>query len=192
MPPRTRNAELEPEHLRFRSLPCMALIDRLPPPPPSGAPKRARRSTSLDVDSIARPTGLNMPENISTLSVEVAHDGVIESGPLSVTSLTNAPLSAILGAFGFGSGGPGGVLPFSPTMQTGRAFSPAPPPLSSITGHAQAPLFGLAPMSIREFVGPESAQLLEAALEAPLSTRPLSHSRKSPRLSDWGSGSEAM
>ena len=56
-----------------------------------------------------------------------------------------------------------------------------PLPRQVALGPAHTPLFGLEPLSIQAFVG-ESAMLLEEALDAPLSSHPLTHSRKSPRL----------
>ena len=72
-------------------------------------------------------------------------------------------------------------MPPSSASFPGSLTSPLFPPLSAITGPAHTPLFGLSPASMHTFVG-ESAVLLEAALDAPLSSHPLSHSRKSPRL----------
>ena len=52
---------------------------------------------------LVQPSGLSMPEGIHSLSVEVAPEATFENGQLSVSALVNAPLSAILSAFGFGS-----------------------------------------------------------------------------------------
>ncbi len=123
-----------------------------------------------------------MPEGLGGLSVEIAPDSAeVAGGQLSISSLSNAPLSAILGAFGFGSGG-GAMPPPSANFQALQGpLSPNFPPLSAMAGPAHTPLFGLSPRSMQTFVG-EAAPLLEEALDAPLSSHPLSHSRKSPRL----------
>jgi len=130
-----------------------------------------------------------MPQGLGGLSIEVSApdaSGSLDGGQLSISSLTNAPLSAILGAFGFGSSGSSSALPLAPsaggTGFTAALASPALEPLSAMTGgRSQTPLFGLKAQSMQKFVGNASAQLLEDALDAPLSTH-LSHSRKSPRL----------
>lgn len=188
------------------------------PPPDSGMmppPKRAARLSrepSIDTSRLSvdvgpgsvvgaplsssskrssRPAGLNMPSGIGMLSVEVTADTALDTngGALSISSLSNAPLSAILGAFGFGSAGGSSALPLPPSAGgTGFTASLASPalnlqPLSAQCGgnSSHMPIFGLNPLSMQNFVGLASAQLLEDALEAPLSTH-LSHSRKSPRL----------
>ena len=58
--------------------------------------------------------------------------------------------------------------------------SPSWAGLASVTGPAHTPFFGLEPMSLQSFVG-GLAPLLEEALEAPLSSIPLTTSRRSPR-----------
>ena len=131
-----------------------------------------------------KPSGLKMPAGLGTLSVEVApeHGEGAGGGQLSLSSISNAPLSAILGAFGFGST-PGGMLqPASAAGMSFGGFSPQMqlPPLSAF-GPSHTPLFGLSPNSVNTFVG-SGLSLLEEALDAPLSSRPLTHSRKSPRL----------
>ncbi len=102
------------------------------------------------------------------------------SGQLSATALANAPLSSVLEAFGFGPGGLGGLLPHTPSSAQGGIF--AFPPLSSAIASTGPRLFGLSVDSVHDFVG-KAATLLDEALDAPLSSRPLSHSssRKSPR-----------
>ena len=131
----------------------------------------------------SKPSGLKMPEGLGGLSVEVAPElgdvGGAGAGQLSVSSLSNAPLSAILGAFGFGSVPPSATMP-PPSASFAGPLSPGFPPLSALGGPAHTPLFGLSPRSMNTFVG-DSALLLEEALDAPLSSQ-LSHSRKSPRL----------
>ena len=146
-------------------------------PPDAMPPRKVSRQESMQGE-LVQPSGLSMPEGIHSLSVEVAPEATFENGQLSVSALVNAPLSAILSAFGFGSShGPSTNGP--PSM---GFFSALVPPPSALAGSMFTPLFGLAPMSMNRFVG-DSAPLLEAALDAPLSNQPLSHSRKSPRLS---------
>ena len=101
------------------------------------------------------------------------------AGALSVASLRDAPLSAILGAFGFGNVGAGPMSAIAPNSATWN-LSPSWAGLASVTGPAHTPLFGLEPLSMQSFVG-GLAPLLEEALEAPLSSHPLTTSRKSPR-----------
>jgi len=48
---------------------------------------------------------------------------------------------------------------------------------------ASPQLLGFSPDSLAAFMG-SSTSLLEAALDAPLSSNPISHSRRSPRLLD--------
>jgi len=169
----------------------------MPPPPAAGkakAPSPGKR-------------GLNKPAGLGGLSVEVTVDTQAESSQLSLSSLTQAPLSAILGAFGFGAstgppsfstgGGPftsglpsvGGLNPppsanpFSALPSPALLDSLLPQPLSAKIGAvASTPLFGLTPTSVHGFMG-NRFPVLEKALDQPLSTQPLTHSRKSPRLS---------
>ena len=154
-------------------------------------PKRRKdtaESSASNLHRPAKPSGLRMPEGLGGLSVEVAPEAggdMAGGGQLSVSSLTNAPLSAILGAFGFGSVQNGALPP--PSASFSSMLSPNFPPLSSVTGAAHTPLFGLSPLSMQHFVG-SSATLLEEALDAPLSSHPLSHARKSPRFPLLGDG----
>ena len=173
------------------------------------APPGLRVQTSGDALRPCKPSGLKMPPSLGQLSIEVAPaggDGAAgDGGQLSASVLSNAPLSAILSAFGFGAVGADGPL-FPPPSAGGSLagamlpppsatsvyggyggsgmlfpgpLSPSYPPLSAAPAHT--PLFGLSPLSMHHFVG-KAASLLEEALDAPLSSQPMSHSRKSPRL----------
>lgn len=153
-------------------------------PAPAAAPNAASSAEGKPA-SAGRKGGLRMPEGLGGLSVEIANEPTTD-GALSASILSNAPLSSILSAFGFGNG-PGGfpsASVFSPPSAS--AFGPSSflgfPPMSADRSGSQTPLFGLSPTSMSIFVGKSDA-LLQEALDAPLSTRPLSHSRKSPRLS---------
>jgi len=158
--------------------------------PPESVPKRTRKESATDasssaavevsttgtIDRPAKPSSLKMPAGLGALSVEVAPEGADAAGA-GPPSLANAPLSAILGAFGFGHVQSATLPP--PSASFGGSLSPSFPPLSAIPAHT--PLFGLSPTSMHNFVG-QSAPLLEEALDAPLASHPLTHSRKSPRL----------
>ena len=104
------------------------------------------RSSSRKSGGSASSGGLRMPEGLGSLSVEVS-GAAVEPGQLSISTLSNAPLSAILGAFGFvspGRDGKFGALPIPPSAGGGlpafpqsallpnsatqHVFPPAPPP----------------------------------------------------------------
>ena len=152
----------------------------LMPPPPASNSRRAEGAGGSK-------KGLTKPPGLGGLSVEVVHEGpIFDGGQMSISTLENAPLSAILGAFGFGlptAGGPSSSAPFACALPPPPPSIPgAMPPLSVLGGPTTGtPLFGLSPASVRSFVAGKAA-LLDEALEAPLSNQPLSHSRKSPRL----------
>ena len=77
----------------------------LPPPPPSARHDKGGAAGSGETSrpGSAGKRGLNKPAGLSGLAVEVTIDPNVENGQPSVSSLSNAPLSAVLGAFGFGS-----------------------------------------------------------------------------------------
>jgi hypothetical protein len=74
------------------------------------------------------PSGLRMPAGLGSLSVEVS-GATVEPGQLSISALSNAPLSAILGAFGFvsaGRDGKFGALPIPPSAGGGGGLPAFP------------------------------------------------------------------
>jgi len=150
---------------------------RMKPPPThsqstiatsSSGPPAAKADAKAEAP---RKPGLVRPGG--SLSVDVS--GV---APVTQASLSQAPLSALLSAFGFGSGGftsPNFDSAFG--LGSARGLPTAPQTVSS------PQLLGFSPESIAAFMGPSSS-LLEAALDAPLSSHPMSRCRRSPRLLD--------
>jgi len=166
--PASDSAAAQPADAAASSMPAPPA----PPAPPKGGPARK---------GLVRPGG--------SLSVDVSGAaGAGGTGPnqLSQASLSQAPLSALLSAFGFGSGGFGSPR-FDAALGLGSGLGSAkglPPPQSAMQLDAASPqLLGFSPDSLAAFMG-SSTSLLEAALDAPLSSNPISHSRRSPRLLD--------
>ena len=169
--------------------------------PPDDVPKRGRKASKMAESMPAppavdrKPSSLKRPGGLLEVEtpLEVPGGGDAGAGALSVSALQSAPLSAILGAFGFGNVGAGPMSAMQPNSAMSLNLSPSwaglasvtgPSPswagLASVTGPAHTPFFGLEPMSLQSFVG-GLAPLLEEALEAPLSSIPLTTSRRSPR-----------
>ena len=149
-----------------------------------GSSSAAKRE---EVSSAERKKGLTKPPGLGGLSVEVAHEGpAVDGAQMSISTLEHAPLSAILGAFGFGAptGGPPASskakadfdLPPPSASLHGRELgaSPALPPLSALGGPTTGtPLFGLSPASVRGFVkGKEaSCSRVEPSTDLPTAFR---------------------
>jgi len=127
--------------------------------PASAKDADSRPGPKRSGSSLKRPNGVSLSVEVAPTATCVRENGALSASSLpSLSTLSAAPLSALLSCAGFSSSGPNSTQSMLSASQ----------------------MLGLSPHSVHGFVG-SSVSLLEEALRSPLSAQ-LSSARKSPRF----------